>query len=211
MKKPILAAGCAVLLFQVCGLRAEDFDFSQENWIGSFQAAEAAQADMKFEPPTPSKIDEISAPEDYDAEMANKLAKAAAKGNLGYFSHRCYEYVTYHMQNAGVIKPAQWGQLGIGSARAVNFAQWAVKNPQTMRKELKLARIPTPSDTAEIPLGSIIVYGRGICGFSPTSGHIEVLVRPNRACSDGCETLTQSCFKNAAQREYIYVIVPVKS
>ena len=211
MKKTILAAGCAVLLFQVCGLKAEDFNLSQENWIGSFQATEAAQANMKFESPLPVKVNEASWPEDYDPIMGGKLAKAAAKGSLGYFSHRCYEYVTYHMEKAGVIKPAQWGQLGIGTARAVNFAQWAEKNPQTMRKELKLARIPTPSDIGEIPVGSIIVYGRGICGFSPTSGHIEVLVKHDWACSDGCETLTQSCFKNAAEREYIYVIMPVKN
>ena len=218
MKINTLAASCAILLVQASGLKAQDPDFSQSGWIKSYQTINSAQADIKFESPTPFKelaagdrAAKTSEPEDYDAGTGARLARAAETGNLGYFKHSCYEYVAYHMQNAGVIRPEQWDQLKIGPDRAVDFAVWAVSNPETMRKELKLARIPTPSDKAEIPVGSIIVYGKGACGFSSTSGHIEVLVRPDWACSDGCESLDQSCFSDADMREQIYVITPVKA
>jgi len=218
MKKDILAAGCAILLVQASGLKAQDPDFSQSGWIKSYQTGGSARTGAKFETPAPFKeltaggdIAKTPESENYDAEMGVKLARAAETGNLGYFNHSCYEYVAYHMQNAGVIRPEQWDQLKIGPDHAVDFAIWAVDNPETMRKELKLARITTPSDKAEIPIGSIIVYGKGVCGFSKSSGHIEVLVRPDWACSDGCESLDQNCFSDAATREQIYVITPVKA
>ena len=218
MKKYIFTAVCAILLAQVSWLRAQNSDFSQSAWIKSYQTGGAARAGLELQTPAPVKVlsgggmsKNISTLEDYDAETGKRLARAAETGNLGYFNHSCYEYVAYHMQNAGVIRPEQWDQLRIGPDRAVDFAVWAVKNPETMRRELKLARIPTPSDKAEIPVGSIIVYGKGVCGFSSSSGHIEVLVRPDWACSDGCESLDQGCFEDAAAREQIYVITPVKS
>jgi len=44
---------------------------------------------------------------EYDEAAGARLAAAAAKGNLGAFYGKCYEYVAYHMQNAGVIRPEQ--------------------------------------------------------------------------------------------------------
>lgn len=147
---------------------------------------------------------------EYDAAAGARLGAAAAKGNLGAFYGKCYEYVSYHMEAAGVIRPEQWEQLRIGPDYAADFAEWAVANPETMRRELKLVKIPTPSDKMAVPVGSIIVYERGACGFSKRAGHIEVVTRADWACSDGCESLDQACFGNPAVSARIHVIVPVK-
>lgn len=145
----------------------------------------------------------------YNAQTGARLAAAAASGNLGYFDKKCYQYVSYHMEAAGVIRPEQWDQLRIGPDFAYEFADWAVKNPEVMRRELKLVKIPTPEDRLAIPLGAIIVYERDVCGFSPRAGHIEVVTRPDWACSDGCENLDQGCFSDPAVREGIHVMIPV--
>lgn len=113
------------------------------------------------------------------------------------------------MEAAGIIRPEQWGSLGIGPMHAADFAEWAVANPEAMRRELKLVKIPTPADRLAIPVGSIIVYERGVCGFSSRAGHIEVVTQPDWACSDGCESLDQTCFSDPVVREGIHVIVPV--
>lgn len=147
---------------------------------------------------------------EYDSAMGYKLAAAAAAGNLGAFHGKCYEYVSYHMEAAGVIRPEQWNELGIGPDYAADFAEWAAANPETMRRELKLARIPTPADKMAVPVGSIIVYERGACGFSRKAGHIEVVTRPDWACSDGCESLDQACFGDPSVSARIHVIIPVK-
>ncbi len=80
-----------------------------------------------------------------------------------------------------------------------------------MRREMRLAVMPTPQSKDEVPLGSILVYDRGWCGFSEASGHIEVLTAPDRACSDGCEGLDNSCFSDPAVRGHVHVIIPVKN
>lgn len=147
---------------------------------------------------------------EYDEAAGARLASAASKGNLGAFYGKCYEYVAYHMQNAGVIRPEQWDALGIGPDYAADFAEWAVTNPVAMRRELKLVQIPTPTDKMAVPVGSIIVYERGACGFSRKAGHIEVVTKPDWACSDGCESLDQACFEDPAVSARIHVIVPVK-
>lgn len=147
---------------------------------------------------------------EYDTAMGAKLAAAAASGNLGAFRSRCYEYVSYHMEAAGVIRPEQWAQLSIGPDYAADFADWAAANPETMRRELKLVRIPTPSDKLAVPVGSILVYEKGACGFSKKAGHIEVVTKADWACSDGCESLDQGCFEDPAVSARIHVIIPVK-
>lgn len=68
-----------------------------------------------------------------------------------------------------------------------------------------------PASKEEVPVGSILVYDRGWCGFSESSGHIEVLTAPDWACSDGCESLDNNCFADASIREHVHVIIPVKN
>jgi hypothetical protein len=212
MKKVILAAA---IMAVGAGTAAADAGAAGFEVMARSVMSAGARAEVQVPAiPAPSFAGEEAsgtfADYEYDAAMGARLAAAAAKGNLGAFYGKCYEYVSYHMEAAGVIRAAQWDQLRIGPDYAADFADWAVANPAVMRRELKLVKIPTPSDKMAIPVGSIIVYERGACGFSKRAGHIEVVTRPDQACSDGCESLDQACFANPAVSARIHVIIPVK-
>ncbi len=150
----------------------------------------------------------------YDAALARRLAQAAADGNAGGFSGKCYAYVAWHMHYAGILDFNGWVDMGIQpgySDDAADFFVWADQNREKMRSEMRLAIVPTPASKDEVPVGSILVYDRGWCGFSEASGHIEVLTSPDWACSDGCESLDNNCFADASVREHVHVIIPVKN
>ncbi|MEI7529317.1 MAG: hypothetical protein WCK76_10270 [Elusimicrobiota bacterium] len=154
--------------------------------------------------------EERTAPADYDEAAALRLARNARNHSLGAFTGWCYSYVADAMEMTGLIRRDQWYSLGIGVNAAADFAAWANRNPGTLRSQLKLAKMPTPSVAAELPLGAIVVYNRGVCGFSGRSGHIEVKVAPDQLCSDGCQPAYQACFGSAGARAGISVYVPVK-
>ncbi len=147
---------------------------------------------------------------DYDKDTALRLAGNAKRHSRGAFTGWCYSYVADAMELAGIIRPGQWYSLGIGVDAAADFAAWANRNPGTLRSQLKLAKIPTPSIASELPMGAIVVYNRGTCGFSSRSGHIEVKVAPNQLCSDGCQPAYQECYGSPGVRAGISVYVPVK-
>ncbi len=149
-------------------------------------------------------------PEDYDLKKASLLARTALRNNIGYFSGKCYEFVANFMEWSSIIKGWQWSSLGIGPNHAADFAAWANANPVALRKQLSLVRMETPGKVADLPLGGIVVYQRGVCGFSKKAGHIEVVVAPNRLCSDGCQSFEASCLSNPSVRSRISVYVPVK-
>lgn len=150
-------------------------------------------------------------PPDFDAAKADRLAEIARRNNAGHFLGRCYEFVANFMEWGGIIKPWQWSWLGIGPWSAADFATWANAHPAAMRKHISMARIQTPEKTADLPVGGVVVYQRGACGFSSRHGHIEVVVSPDRLCSDGCQPAYQACFSNPGIRSRISVYVPVKN
>lgn len=148
-------------------------------------------------------------PADYDEPTALRLAGNAKRHSMGSFTGWCYSYVADAMELTGVIRRDQWYSLGIGVNAAADFAAWANRNPATLRSQLKLAKLETPARAADLPLGAIVVYNRGVCGFSGRSGHIEVKVAPDLLCSDGCQPAYQECFGSAGARTGISVYVPV--
>jgi len=145
----------------------------------------------------------------YDSEKAHRLAQIAGSNNAGGFGGRCYQYVAAFMEAAGVIRPEQWDELGISPFSAADFAYWANGNPELL-SQIRLEKFETPATVAEIPVGSIVVYDRGACGFSSKHGHIEVTVSENYLCSDGCESFDQGCLDDADTRSQINVYIPVK-
>lgn len=169
------------------------------------QAAGPAQADPAGEEPERESM----LPDDFDAAKAAELADIARRNNAGRFFGRCYEFVANFMEWSGIIKPWQWSWLGIGPWSAADFATWANAHPAAMRKHISMARIQTPEKTADLPVGGVVVYQRGACGFSSRHGHIEVVVSPNRLCSDGCQPAYQACFSDPGIRSRISVYVPV--
>lgn len=151
------------------------------------------------------------APPDYDEATALRLARNTKNYAAGNFGGWCYSYVADAMERTGIIRREQWYSLGIGVNHAADFAYWANRNPKTLRSQLNLAKMPTPSKASDLPMGAIVVYNRGTCGFSSRSGHIEVKVAPNLLCSDGCQPAYQECFGSAGTRAGISVYVPVKN
>jgi hypothetical protein len=148
-------------------------------------------------------------PADYDEATALRLARNAKYHSIGAFTGWCYSYVADAMEMTGLIRRDQWYSLGIGVNAAADFAAWANRNPATLRSQLRLAKIETPAKASDLPMGAIVVYNRGVCGFSGRSGHIEVKAAPNLLCSDGCQPAYQECFGSAGARAGISVYVPV--
>ncbi|MCX5796024.1 MAG: hypothetical protein NTY77_11065 [Elusimicrobia bacterium] len=146
-----------------------------------------------------------------DGTKAKALAQkvwAKAKGFSGY----CYAAVKGALDS---ILPSGW-RSQVGSASAYQFATSLNRNPKLFDK-LKLRKIdPSTLPDKKLPLGAIIVYGRGMCGFSPEHGHIEVVVSvdPPKACSDGCEGIPPSrlrCIERNSPKNWVNVYVPVRS
>lgn len=148
-------------------------------------------------------------PADYDEATALRLARNAMRHSIWSFTGWCYSFVADAMEMTGLIRRDQWYSLGIGVNAAADFAAWANRNPGTLRSRLKLAKMETPAKASDLPMGAVVVYNRGVCGFSSRSGHIEVKVAPNLLCSDGCQPAYQACFNSPAARAGISVYVPV--
>ncbi len=216
MKKITLTLACAILTFNSVKISAGAADLADQGWLRSIDLARQAGAEIKFEEPKPAKETSVfksgakSLPANYDAEKAQRLAYVAGKENLGYFNSQCYEYAANHMERAGIIRPEQWGELGIGPDSAADFAAWANANPVAMKGQLGLEKMQTPMTIAELPVGGIVVYERGACGFSKKHGHIEIVVSENKLCSDGCEGFEQACLDDDAVRARIHIYIPVK-
>ncbi len=129
--------------------------------------------------------------EGYDPTFAGKLSKAGLKRD-GYGSlHRCYAYVKDHIAAAGASVPGSLYSTTYGTS-AYQFTNWARNNPSSLAslgfKEATLGPGERP------PKGSILVWGRGQCGYSAKHGHIEIVVDDGgRACSDFCGKIAQGC------------------
>jgi hypothetical protein len=63
---------------------------------------------------------------------------------------------------------------------ARKFLDWAQNNPRSLCESLGLAQV-----SSVLP-GGILVYDGQDCGMDKRNGHIEVVVRDNRVCSDHC-------------------------
>jgi hypothetical protein len=161
------------------------------------------------EPPMLLKSDSIYTYLDW--HKAKELAQNVwdnAKGFTGY----CYAAVK---DSLDTILPSGW-RKDVAPASAYQFASSINRNPKLFDK-LKLRKIdPSTVHDKELPVGAIIVYGRGMCGFSREYGHIEIVVatKPAQACSDGCESIPPSrlsCIDKYSPKGWVNVYVPVKS
>lgn len=147
-----------------------------------------------------------------DSKRANELAEAA-EDNARQFGGWCYRVVKSGLKT---ILPEKWHNwLYQDQGHAYKFAENLRENPKMLDK-LKLRKLtPEQVSNGVPPVGSIVVFGRGVCGFSAKSGHIEIRVagEPPRYCSDGCTTSEnrQRCIKaNLGKKDRVNVYVPAK-
>ncbi|MBI5209381.1 MAG: hypothetical protein HY927_05340 [Elusimicrobia bacterium] len=145
-----------------------------------------------------------------DWDRAKKLAASALR-NARTFVGLCYGYVQKSLNS---ILPAGW-RGEVRQASAYQFASSLNANPKLFDK-LKLRRLPVEELGGGLPpVGSIVVYGRGQCGFSPEHGHIEIVVShdPPKVCSDGCTALTPGrlmCIRKGGAKGGVNVYIPAR-
>lgn len=176
-------------------------------------------------PASPAAASSTPSWKDYfDLDRAKRLAQTVYRRAIG-FTHRCYEYVADAMESSGLFSPASGDAQArkrfayywppVGGSSAYQFA--ALKDhPDVMRKTGIATLDPK---TRPLPIGTVIVYGRGCMGFSAKHGHIEVIAKASSqphpvsfyACSDGCTWRTDAWMDSAVSRQCVDMFIPVRS
>ena len=98
-------------------------------------------------------------------------------------------------------------RVGSPGRSAEGFKRWAVKNPVAMCVTLGLGELSKRGKKdPDLMRGSILVYGRGRCGFHRKFGHIEIVVNEEtkEVCSDHCRVLAPYCKPDL-------ILIPVRS
>ncbi len=106
----------------------------------------------------------------YDARAGEKLALIAKKNATG-FNGQCATSVKHAIQNAGL------GAYETGDA--YECADILKRNKNF--KEISTAGL----DLSSLPAGCILVYDRGVAGYSSRYGHTEITLGNGQAVSDG--------------------------
>lgn len=106
----------------------------------------------------------------YDKTKGDKLANTAAKNTVG-FTHQCATYVKNAIQNSGL------GAYEYGDA-------YECANILERNKNFK--EISTNGlDLSTLPAGCVLVYDKGVAGYSSKYGHTEITLGNGQAVSDG--------------------------
>lgn len=106
----------------------------------------------------------------YDKTKGDKLANTAAKNTVG-FTHQCATYVKNAIQNSGL------GAYEYGDA-------YECANILERNKNFK--EISTNGlDLSTLPAGCVLVYDKGVAGYSSKYGHTEITLGNGQAASDG--------------------------
>lgn len=106
----------------------------------------------------------------YDKTKGDKLANTAAKNTVG-FTHQCATYVKNAIQSSGL------GAYEYGDA-------YECANILERNKNFK--EISTNGlDLSTLPAGCVLVYDKGVAGYSSKYGHTEITLGNGQAASDG--------------------------
>lgn len=106
----------------------------------------------------------------YDTSKGQKLAQNAAKNTVG-FTHQCATYVKNAIQRSGL------GSYEYGDA--YQCADILTRNNNF--KEISTNGL----DLSALPAGCVLVYDKGVAGYSSKYGHTEITLGNGKAVSDG--------------------------
>ncbi len=140
---------------------------------------------------TLSFIGEAEKTQDWDlySSFGQRLANAARYNGSGrYSSSRCYEFVWADLRQ---VLGSHIESTTVPSQSAYQFGDWADRNPQELSSTFHLRKSNVYPEAA--PLGSVIVWNPGQCGYSSRHGHIEIAVGGGQACSDFCAPIASAC------------------
>lgn len=106
----------------------------------------------------------------YNAQKGGELAKSAANNAIG-FSNQCAKYVRFALDRTGLGNGLKGDGCDYGNILSQN------KNfKEISSKGLNLSSLPA---------GCILVYDRGVSGYSRQYGHVEITLGNGQAVSDG--------------------------
>ncbi|MFA6028482.1 MAG: hypothetical protein WC969_01380 [Elusimicrobiota bacterium] len=134
-----------------------------------------------------------------DWEKAVELAREVKEAVVG-FTKYCYRFVKNALERAGLM--ARGWRAKVSSEEAVSayqFSRLVREKPYLFKRKLR----EISPYTKPLPVGSILVWGKGDCGFSREHGHIEIVVDakdPPLACSDGCARVNPKRWEHAIAR-----------
>ena len=140
------------------------------------------------EEPAASSADELRCTNQRAAQLARIANKMSGRRSRSL----CFRYVKAHLRGAG-FPTADLEAKGYGGS-AYKFSEWAKRHPGSLSR-MGLEKVNLGLN--ELPKGAVIVWPRGMCGYSRKHGHIEVVVDDNssRACSDFCGRIKKGCGK----------------
>lgn len=141
------------------------------------------------------------------ARMSVKAA--AALGTVG----DCYAGVKDALRNAKLLLFTDSRRDSLYTYEAGNSAQdfkryvamhnKAVGDPMDafVRKNPGLQKrtfVPLTEPRWALPLGAIVVWDAGVCGYNPEHGHIEIItsINPPKSSSDHTQSFNVDCFEN---------------
>lgn len=141
---------------------------------------------------------------DYNADSGQKLADIAMR-NAGYvidpttkkittktkdpdeFTSYCTRYVKAAIRDAGLGEYTNTGS--------------AYQMTSDLRRNKNFREISSSTPLRDVPAGSILIYDRGVAGYSSEHGHIEIKTDDGRAVSDG---ITDNLYKRPS-----HIFMPV--
>lgn len=106
----------------------------------------------------------------YCAEAGVKLAKTALNSAVGFIGY-CARYVKNAIAKCGLGKYV--------SGDAHNLVSVMRKNKKF--KEINVSGV----NVKKLPAGTVVVYGKGVSGYSSKYGHVEIATGDGRCVSDG--------------------------
>ena len=141
----------------------------------------------------------------YNPEKGNHLAEIAMR-NAGYkidpttkkvtserkdpqkFTRACARYVQTSLTVAGLDDNIP----RVGSAYQMTAS---------LRNNNNFTEISSSTNLKDLPPGTVIVYNRGVQGYSSVHGHVEIITKDGRAVSDG---ITDNLYKKPS-----HIFIPV--
>lgn len=107
---------------------------------------------------------------DYNSEKGNKLANKALSRASG-FNQQCAKYVSDALEEAGLSN----GERGHA------YQMSGILRNNNNFKEVIVSDV----DWRNLPAGCILVYDKGVQGYSKEYGHVQITTGDGRAVSDG--------------------------
>ena len=140
---------------------------------------------------------------------AQQLATIARKHSGGGRASRgkCWAYVDDDIEalmKARGLGTPQAAAIQWPTMAAATWAEWALKNRDTVKNKMQLRAADEYFGKAStsLPVGAILIFKPGKCGFNATYGHVEIKISDTEFASDYIQT-GRSCGPD-------YVFVPVK-